>query len=634
MTSPVSFHGFFGKASSRLLTSSILFLILLLLFYNSPTAICISPTTATIPRLTLPPPIVYTIAGSDSGGGAGIQADLHAMHSMGVHGCCAITCLTAQSSMGVTGVHSPPIEFLKLQLDTLVEDMPPRAIKIGMLGSKELAMQVGQFLKDLRNKYDNSSSHSSNGSDNDVDDERPFVVLDPVMISTSGHKLIQDDAKAAIVEYIFPFVDIVTPNKFEAEELLGRSLNSFQDIEMGAKEILDMGVKSVLIKGGHSFADKDNHENHNKYAQDYFLSKEPPLDKDGKQRLCDGCRGVWLRTNRYDSIHTHGTGCTLSSVIASALAIGHQQRSFVGRGGGDGVGTGAATSIYMTDACVLAKAYITAGVARGVPIGQGPGPVVHTAFPSQKEYFPSIVLDPRIDDDDGYGFGDGLEEGFLRMKRATASTELSEKQEPVLGKLLPIVDNVDWLERLVKLEEITDIQLRIKGETDQGKIFDLVQNCQNLCERHGVRLWINDYWRAAINAKCFGVHLGQEDLARCVEEGGLEEMKSNGLALGISTHSYAELATALGIKPSYISLGPVFGTKSKNVAFDPQGLETVRKWRDLIGFDTPLVAIGGINDAERTKQVKCSGADCVAVIGAVQKEDIATAVKQLEEAMS
>lgn len=169
-----------------------------------------------------PPPIVYTIAGSDSGGGAGIQADLKAIHAMGCHGCSAITCLTAQSSTGVTGVHTPPAEFLRLQLDTLVGDLYPRAIKIGMLGSKDIALEVGDFLKSLK------EAHHNNGNV-----EPPFVVLDPVMISTSGHKLIEDDAKKAIIENIFPHVDLVTPNKFEAEELLGRVLNSPEDVENG-----------------------------------------------------------------------------------------------------------------------------------------------------------------------------------------------------------------------------------------------------------------------------------------------------------------------------------------------------------------------------------------------------------------
>jgi len=302
----------------------------------------------------MPPPIVYTIAGSDSGGGAGIQADLQAIHAMGCHGCSAITVLTAQNSCGVTDVHAPPVEFLRKQLDTLKDDLPPRAIKIGMLGSKDLAIEVGKFLEEIKGA--------------NYEGERPFVVLDPVMISTSGHKLIDDQAKAAMIEYVFPHADILTPNKFEAEALLKRELTSPEDVEEGAKEILSMGIKSVLIKGGHSLAESKSQGLVSPdvnatvgYAQDFFLSSSEALTKD-EERLCDGCRGVWLRTDRYESQNTHGTGCTLSSAIAAAMAIGHQQRSLVSKS----FGTGAARAIQLIDACCLAKAYVTAGIGQGV----------------------------------------------------------------------------------------------------------------------------------------------------------------------------------------------------------------------------------------------------------------------------
>lgn len=203
-----------------------------------------------------------------------------------------------------------------------------------------------------------------------------------------------------------------------------------------------------------------------------------------------------------------------------------------------------------------------------------------------------------------------------------------------LGKLLPIVNNKDWVEKLSKLDEITDIQLRIKGEDDEQKINEIVQECQAICERNNVRLWINDYWRAAVQANCFGVHIGQEDLGKCIAEGGLDRIRDNNMALGISTHSYAELSAAFGIQPSYISLGPVFGTQSKNVAFDPQGLGTVMKWKELMDPTMPLVAIGGINDPETVSKVKEAGADCVAVISAITKaQDYENAVKQLNQAM-
>lgn len=242
------------------------------------------------------PSIVYTIAGSDSGGGAGIQADLHAIHTLSggkVHGCSAITCLTAQNSCGVTAVHSPPVEFLREQLNCLEKDMYPTAVKIGMLGTKELAEEAGGWIAKL----------------NAGDGENPLVVVDPVMITTSGHKLIDAEAKAALIQKVFPVADLVTPNKFEAEELLGRKLTTPQDVEVGAREILAMGPKAVLIKGGHSLAEtNDGTEKGDEdavslgFAQDYLLTNDdismagkPVKDK---ARLCDGSKGVWLRSVR------------------------------------------------------------------------------------------------------------------------------------------------------------------------------------------------------------------------------------------------------------------------------------------------------------------------------------------------
>jgi hydroxymethylpyrimidine kinase/phosphomethylpyrimidine kinase/thiamine-phosphate diphosphorylase len=555
------------------------------------------------------PPIVYTIAGSDSGGGAGIQADLHAIHAFGCHGCSAITCLTAQNSKGVTGVHAPPAAFLKQQLQTLGDDMPPKAIKIGMLGTRELAEVVGHFLKDLRQR--------SNGM--------IWIVLDPVMISTSGSKLLEDDAIEAMIEHIFPLADVVTPNKFEAEALLGQTLRTPTDVQEGAKKLLKMGCRSVLIKGGHTLKESSLPEQDSvltskqvqstlEFAQDYLLSSEQ-LPDPGKERLCDASRGVWLRTPRWKSDNTHGTGCTLSSAIASALAIGEENRQSRNR-------VGAKSSIQIVDACCLAKAYVSAGIQQGVQLGSGAGPVAQTVFPCSHENYPCIVTDPTA-------------------PRTQSSTKLVEMKSfnkedgSGLGQLLPIVDTVEWVEQLSKTPGITDIQLRIKDEKDPLKIVELVKVCQGFCKASGVRLWINDHWQAAIQAGCFGVHLGQEDLFQCLGAGGLEAMMKHNIALGISTHSYGELAAALGIMPSYISMGPVFATSSKKVEFDPQGLESVWKWRELIPPSVPFVTIGGINDVKAARQNCQAGANCVAVISAITgSQDPAESVAELSNAMA
>ena len=294
---------------------------------------------------------------------------------------------------------------------------------------------------------------------------------------------------------------------------------------------------------------------------------------------------------------------------------------------------GATSAIGVVDACCLAKAYVTAGIQRGVQLGEGPGPVVHTEFPTSHDNYPSIVVDPTV-----------VQAGETSFRKMVAYRDKdSSENTPTLGRILPIVDTVEWVEKLSKTPGVTDIQLRIKdkeilddpnAENRSKKLGELVGRCQSLCQETGVRLWVNDFWQAAIEAGCFGVHLGQEDLAKCQKAGGIEKLRATNTALGISTHSYGELSVALGVQPSYVSMGPVFATASKKVAFGAQGLRIVRKWRQLIPPDLSFVTIGGIGDTETAKQNRIAGADCVAVIGAVTTaDDVPAIVSALNEAM-
>jgi thiamine-phosphate diphosphorylase len=247
--------------------------------------------------------------------------------------------------------------------------------------------------------------------------------------------------------------------------------------------------------------------------------------------------------------------------------------------------------------------------------------VAQTEFPSSYENFPIIATDATLDPP-----------GFRSMK--TYSSGELDDDTPVLGRILPIVDTVEWVERLAQIPGVTDIQLRIKDETEPDRIADRASTCQKICQENGVRLWINDHWEAAIKAGCFGVHVGQEDLVKCMNAGGLEQLRAKNMALGISTHAYGELSAALGVKPSYISLGPVFATSSKKVQFDPQGLGIVSRWKQLIPPSIPFVTIGGISDLEAAKQNRKAGADCIAVIGAVTTaDDVAKTVADLNEVM-
>lgn len=251
-----------------------------------------------------------TIAGSDSSGGAGIQADLKTMISNKVYGMSAITALTAQNTTGVTGIMNVTPDFLEKEIDAVFTDIYPDAVKIGMVSDKELISVIAEKLKQYKAKN---------------------IVLDPVMVATSGARLIAEDAIDALKKELIPLADIITPNIPEAEELAGFSIKSEADMEKAAESISEKyGNVCVLIKGGHNLND----------ANDFLYTKD---------------KKEWFKGKRIDNPNTHGTGCTLSSAIASNLAKG----------------------IDMVEAVKRAKDYISGALAAGLDLGKGSGPMDH-----------------------------------------------------------------------------------------------------------------------------------------------------------------------------------------------------------------------------------------------------------------
>lgn len=221
---------------------------------------------------------VLTIAGSDSGGGAGIQADLKTFSALGCFGMTAITALTAQNTMGVRCIHPVPPAMLADQIDAVVEDIGVDAVKIGMLHSPEIAQTVAAAID--RHKLTN-------------------VVFDPVMVATSGAVLINQDAMAVLVKEVFPRATIITPNLDEAALLVGRAITTEAEMENAAAELIAQGAAAVLLKGGH-------------------LQGETVSDL----LMQAGGEKTWMRAQRIQTSNTHGTGCTLSSAIAAHMALG------------------------------------------------------------------------------------------------------------------------------------------------------------------------------------------------------------------------------------------------------------------------------------------------------------------------
>ena len=221
---------------------------------------------------------VLTIAGSDSGGGAGIQADLKTFAALGCYGMSALTALTAQNTMGVSAIHAIPPAFLAAQIDAVVSDIGVDAVKIGMLHSEEIVHTVAQALDRHALRY---------------------VVLDPVMVSASGARLIEEQAVQALVTELFPRATLITPNLDEAAVLLGESVASVGDMPGAAQALLQKGARAVLLKGGHLPGER---------VHDVLL------ERGGEQHT--------MQADRVDTRNLHGAGCTLSAAVAAFLAQG------------------------------------------------------------------------------------------------------------------------------------------------------------------------------------------------------------------------------------------------------------------------------------------------------------------------
>jgi len=257
-------------------------------------------------------PIALSIAGFDGSGGAGMQADLKTISARGVYACTVLTSLPIQNTTGVKGLYDLPLQSIGEQIDSMFEDLDVKVVKIGMLHKAEIINLVASKLREYKPK---------------------FIVVDPVMVAKSGHRLLQEDAIQALKSEILPLTSVLTPNIPEAGDLIGKEIASLSDMELAGKEILGYGPEVVVVKGGHS--------------QDKEKSADCIIEKSGKI--------TWIESERIASKNTHGTGCTFSAAIAAELAKGNNS----------------------LDAIRIAKTYLTGAIKASalLEIGKGKGPV-------------------------------------------------------------------------------------------------------------------------------------------------------------------------------------------------------------------------------------------------------------------
>lgn len=387
--------------------------------------------------------------------------------------------------------------------------------------------------------------------------QKPFVIYDPVAIASTGDEMAEEGINDVIKRELLPQIDLLTPNANEVLSLSGHALISGESFKPAVDKLISMGCGSVLIKGGH-----------------FELVDEIALDY-----WSDGIREIALTSPRLTDVHTHGTGCTLASAIAATMALDY----------------------VIEDALVIAKAYLNQGLKGSKALGAGEGSVAHLGWPTDRDNFPAVVLPEST-----IGYELDLQ-GTLEAGPGFKACESIK-----LG-LYPVLDSLEWLERVLKLG-VKTLQLRIKDkqpEEVEQQIIDAIA----LGKKYNARLFINDYWQLAIKHGAYGVHLGQEDM----EVADLPQIAEAGLRLGLSTHGYYEMLRARQLKPSYIALGHIFETQTKNMPTDPQGLRRLSKYAGLMS-DFATVAIGGIN-LDRAPAVWDCGVGSIAVVTAITLAD-------------
>lgn len=507
-------------------------------------------------------PIIWTISGSDCSGGAGIAADIKTGHGLGVEVCHLITANTVQNSHRLLSVNAISVEILQQQATILMEDKPPSVIKIGLVANVAQVQWLAQLLKHTKQVMPNVIS-----------------VYDPV-----GQASVGGSFSTITLEQLTPLlqqVDVLTPNLMEAKSLA--RLADFCDksdanetaVEILAKKIhYDFGITSIIIKGGHSRDEQS--------SSDYCYHQLNQLHgKQDNQDKTQTAISYQLSAQRIESHYSHGGGCSFATALSAFFAQGYLVR----------------------DAFTLAKAFISQGLSASERVSESFGHQYYGAFEQQgwpwhTKFFPKIVDELSVKYQDLPAFN---------------SLNLAGKK---LG-LYPVIDSLYWLKRLLPLG-LEIIQLRVKNLAE-SELEHVIIEAVALAKEFDTRLFINDYWQLAIKHGAYGVHIGQEDL----QDADLTTIQQSGIRLGISTHGCYEFLSAQRLLPSYLAIGAIFPTKTKDMTGQIQGIDNLRQVLSLRPDNKhkiPVVAIGGIN-LERAREVIETGVESIAVVTAITEAE-------------
>lgn len=491
-------------------------------------------------------PIVWSIAGLDTAGGAGLSADQRAADALAVHLCPVAAALTAQHSQGVEAVMPVPTAQLQSQLKALAEDMAPKVIKTGLLGSVEAVRLVALCVDHFR-------ARTPAGQD---PHRQLALVVDPVLGASAGGAAFADEAvRQAYRQWLLPRATVLTPNRAEARLLLQRPGGHEaprDELPALAAELRAMGVRSVVITGGDAPREVQDAQ-----GQAWCLDW---LDTPQTQG--------WLCAPRLDTPHTHGSGCTFASGVAGAWALGHAD----------------------ADAIVLAHMLTRHALAHGHVAGRGAGPVLAQAGFAAGPERGGVPL-PWM------GLGTELP---WQLSLGGAGPLFAPFTPPTDG-LYGILPDHTLLHAALDAG-LRCVQLRHKQPESLQALQAQLDASLSDAAQAGAQLFINDHWRAALALPPrmasepgfqLGIHLGQEDLqALSTDDRARLLAERDRIMLGVSSHSLWELARAAGCGASLIACGPVQATTTKDMPWQPQGEDNLRWW--LAHSPAPVVAIGGL----------------------------------------
>ena len=495
------------------------------------------------------PPVIWSVAGTDSGGGAGLSADTRAAAAMGVHLCPVVAAVTAQHSRGVNAVFPLPPNQVRVQLSALRQDLPPRVIKTGLLAS---AATVDALLAQRGDA---------------------LLVVDPVLGASAGGAAFCDEALLGAYRHqLVPAAALITPNRREAERLLGVTPGQLAVPELAAR-LRGLGAQAVCITGGDDAAQVDG------LALDWLDSA-----------LATG----WIALPRLSGRdgappHHHGSGCTFASAAAAALARG----------------------FAVPDAVILAKMLTWSALRDGHAAGAGPGPL----RPDRR-----FVDDPRAMP--VMGFGDERVPDRATLTRWREVLWPASRRPPTFsGGLYAITDRPERVAAMALSGHFEHVQLRIKRGAclDEDQLRAAIREAVRDMAGRSSTLWINDHWRLALEEGARALHLGQEDWAGLGGEDRDELWQRrlrHGVRLGLSSHSLWELCRARGVAPDYIACGPLWPTTTKDMPWLAQGLAQLRWWSRMAGV--PVVGIGGVLEDRQWRAGFAAGASAMCLVRAAE----------------